>query len=332
MSLSKGVTLLVAHAKRHKHRRGAPKVEDPASNRQEISFALNYLDAFGYLSQALSGWKDLTIEDLIEGVKKFQGMAGLPKTGDLCAKVVKVMELPRCGHPDFLRDDNVQYMRVKEFVEQARLSSWTKRALTYAVTDYLPGWNKADQDNVIAAAFKAWTQYGNIECVQVAAKNADIIISVGEGARSNFDGPGGVLAWAYLPDGNDRQLLMKFDLAETWVLSPNLRGIVLMNVACHEFGHLFGLDHSRVDAALMAPFYNVQIAVPQQNDDVPRFTARYGVRTLPPVVPTLPPVVPPAPGTPTGAPAVDPVEVTVQLGKLGRWKGRLTLDPTSLAV
>lgn len=334
MSLSKGIKLLVNHSKSFKTKARGLDIEKPSSDRREIQFALNYLDAFGYLANALSGWKDLTLGDIIEGIKKFQGAANLPKTGNLCAKVIKAMEAPRCGHTDFLRADNVQYMRVREFAE-AKLPSWRKRALTYAIVDYLPGWNKSDQDTVIQGAFSAWTQHGNIEARQVGVKQADIIISIGEGARSNFDGPGGVLAWAYLPQGDDSQLTMKFDVAEVWVMAANLRGIILFNVACHEIGHLFGLDHSRIESALMAPFYNPAVAVPQLNDDIPRFTARYGVKPVPtptPVPPAPSPAPAPAPAPGGGKVAVDPVDVTVRLGTVGTYKGRLALDPTSVSI
>jgi hypothetical protein len=98
-----------------------------------------------------------------------------------------------------------------------------------------------------------------------------------------------------MPDGSDQQLLMKFDLDETWIENANQRGILLENVACHEFGHLLGLTHSQVQGALMAPYYNAAISTPQQNDDIPRILARYGPATAqPPVGPTpTPPVIPP---------------------------------------
>jgi hypothetical protein len=87
---------------------------------------------------------------------------------------------------------------------------------------------------------------------------------------------------------------MRFDLAETWVSNPQERGVLLFNVACHEFGHMLGLTHSKRKAALMAPYYSPTVAVPQWDDDILRVQARYGKNTAAP----LPPVTP-DPGTPT---------------------------------
>ncbi len=94
---------------------------------------------------------------------------------------------------------------------------------------------------------------------------------------------------------------MKFDVDEAWTLLPGQRGTMLVNVATHEFGHLMGLSHSRLQTALMAPYYNAAIAVPQSQDDITRFQARYGVRQGP--------VTPPVP-VPVPAPGVARVEIT----------------------
>lgn len=297
MSLAKARDLLVSRAK-GKRPKGARSVQynESTADPREITFALNYLNAFGYLAKELAQWKDVDLDDLVNGIKKFQNFFGLAKDGSLCAKTIKAMEAPRCGMPDFAPAHMTNARAVKAWAE-ARLPGWQKRSLQYAITDYVPGILPQTIQQILQSAFNAWTQYGNIEVQPSSTSHADIIIATGAGPRSNFDGPGGTLAWAYLPNGSDGQLSMKFDLGETWVTGANQRGILLFNVACHEFGHLFGLDHSREQSALMAPYYNALIAVPQLNDDIPRFQARYGVKgpVVPPVQPPVqPPVTPPA--------------------------------------
>lgn len=252
-----------------------PRDHEP--DERVANFTLSYLDAFGYLTKELEQWKDISLGDIVEAVKDFQKMFGLRSTGKVCVKTVRAMEAPRCGCPDHCRDHDSNTIRIKQFVN-ANLARWQKDSLKYAITEYVPGVSKPDFESTMFNAFQAWTRYGNIEVQPTRTNQADIVIMAGRGRQSNFDGPGGTLAWAYLPNGNDAQLQMRFDLDETWILNPQMRGTLLFNVACHEFGHLFGLDHSKVQSALMAPYYNASIQVPQQNDDVPRFQARYGVK------------------------------------------------------
>lgn len=278
------------------------QTSDPRSDKPEARFALNYLDAFGYLGKELSGWTDISLGDIVNAVSAFQKFFGLKETGQVDAKTVRAMELYRCGCPDLVQPDTAagaQYMKMKQFAE-LNLPRWRKTSIKYCITDYVSGLGKIDQDAIIQEAFNRWMRVAGLNIEKARSGEAcDILIGTGQGQKSNFDGPGGVLAWAYLPDGNDQQLLMRFDMDETWITDANQRGILMMNVACHEFGHLLGLDHSKVNSALMAPYYNVNIGGPQDNDDVPRIQARYGPpNAAPPVPPTAPPSPPTAPPTP----------------------------------
>lgn len=249
---------------------------------EDAAMAAQYLDAFGYTPRALADWTNISIADIIAAIKKFQGWFRLPRSGHLTPQTVKAMRWPRCGCPDIITPRHTEYAKVRAVV-RANLAAWKKRGLTYGIQSYVSGIAKGDQDVIFQKAFEAWTQYGNLSVSRVsgAGVTPDIVITTGRGRGSNFDGPSGTLAYAYLPDGSDRQLRVVFDLDETWISNPNQRGILLFNVACHEFGHALGLDHSRVSAALMAPTYNQAIALPQANDDIPRFQARYGTATPP---------------------------------------------------
>jgi len=278
-----------------KKRRAFEAVPEPSNALAKQT--LTYLDVFGYFSEELDKWKDITVGDIVDAVKVFQGMFGIKKSGELTMPTVKAMQMPRCGCPDIAQPRFAQYQAVKAFAK-ANLPAWRKRGVAYKINGYVPGISKTDFETTIYNAFQAWTKHGELNIrPATGAQVPDIVIGVGQGKQDDFDGPSGVLAWCYLPDGNDQQLQCKFDSAETWVLTPQQRGILLANVATHEFGHGLGLSHSRVGGALMAPTYNQAVAIPQDNDDIPRFVARYGARSTP-----VPPPVPPPTGTPGTTP------------------------------
>ena len=257
--------------------------KDERAQIAEMKFSVDYLSVFGYLAKYAID--NVDIDDIKKAVKTFQGWFGLKRDGIVGPKTLKAMEAPRCGCPDIVQAENpehegyVQFMKVAE----ANLTQWRKKGLKYYINSYVRGLSQSEQQGVIAGAWRAWDTVCGISVERTtSSSNADLIMDTGEGRRSNFDGPGGTLAWAYLPSGNDRQLLMRFDLGETWITDPRQRGILLFNVACHEFGHMLGLDHSRKQGALMAPYYNPNIAKPQWDDDIPRVQARYGPETAPP--------------------------------------------------
>ena len=163
-------------------------------------------------------------------------------------------------------------------------NKWRKPQLTYYVSAYVPGIPASTFDGILAAAWKGWMDVCGIQVLRtVSRETASLILATGRGGRSGFDGRGGTLAWAELPPGDDRQLLMRFDADEDW------NEPLLEAVAEHEFGHLLGLDHSRLKTALMYPYVNLRINRPQPLDDIPRIQALYGPATAPPPAPVPPP-------------------------------------------
>ncbi len=286
MSLAQAVQILTSQPIKYGTGKKATELAPPS--KPEAIFALNYMEAFGYLERSLAGWRDIKVEDITKAIGLFQRWFGLRQTLQLDPATVKSMEWPRCGHTDVTRPHQTEALAVQAFVA-ANLPRWTKDGLTYAFATFVPGLTADVQRRLTAQAFEAWTKWINLTVREATGLGtADIVIGTGQGARSNFDGPGGTLAWAYLPDGSDQRLEMRFDLGETWTDDPTGRGIMYLNVATHEYGHLLGLEHSKVPSALMAPYYSPAVAVPQQNDDIARIQARYGVRTTPDTPPPTP--------------------------------------------
>jgi len=245
---------------------------------ERLQFAVGYLSFFGYLGIELLS--NVTSEDIEKAVKAFQKWWGLKADGVVGDKTLRAMETPRCGCPDKQDSDNPdqnEYNNMQALVLENQ-AKWNKCGLKYSVQGYVTGKiPKAQQKEIIKKAWGAWNDVCGIHVEEVRhAKDADIVIKAEEGTAHKFDGRGGTLAWAYLPTGNDEQLAMKFDLAETWIANPRERGILMYNVAVHEFGHLLGLTHSKVSSAIMAPYYNPVITRPQENDDISRARKLYG--------------------------------------------------------
>lgn len=245
----------------------------------DIRLILDYLVRYGYLRiNPLSFALDLesTLEKVKDAIKEFRHRAGLAP-GEIGVDLLGKMTEPRCGCPDIQRQG----------IAEAR---WRKTSLKYFIASYVSGLSQPDQNDLIRLAWGDWMAHAGITLTPVASQQgADIIIATGRGRNQGFDGGGGTLAWAYLPNGADQQLLMRFDLDERWMKDNPQGGILFRNVACHEFGHLLGLEHSRVSTALMAPFYTPAIVQPQANDDIPRIQALYGPATTPPPIPPMPP-------------------------------------------
>jgi hypothetical protein len=271
---------------------------------ESADFAVQYLSHFFHNPEE----GEFTADKIDAYVRDFQSMTGMEVNGQLTPNVVKAMKfLPRCGCKD--------YTPISAQAGGAR--SWGLKEITYYVEKWVNGIPDSDQATLLQMAFDAWSTHADIRAKRVSSSsNANIIVSAGRGARDDFDGPSNTLAWAYLPpQPNYRgQLTMKFDLDETWIVRAADRGILYLNVATHEIGHLLGLDHSKISRALMAPYYAVSIVKPQPNDDVPRIVNLYGQATQPPPPPS-------GGGTPTGKVTVtivcDPKEIRINNKPVG---------------
>lgn len=227
--------------------------------------AINYLRFFGWLGAADEP------DAIADAAVAWQASVGLKPDGELGPKSKSIMRLPRCGCSDVLHN-RTSAMR------------WNKRELTWQIVGYVGDTLSAtEQEELTNQMWAAWTKHIDLDIRQARkSEKADIVIGAARGRRANFDGPSGTLAWAELPPGNDQQLHMMFDLDEYWITAGVAQGILYLNVGTHEGGHILGLEHSRKQSALMAPYYSAAVAEPQMNDDVPRIVSLYGDRQGPP--------------------------------------------------
>ncbi len=245
-------------------------------------FALQYISY--YFHNPVEG--PLTDEKIQEYTRTFQFFTGMDQDGALDSQVVRAMQwMPRCGVKDYPQTT----------IQGAGDPKWGLSEITYYISKYVTGLSQTDQESLIEMAWKNWTDCANFKTKRInSSSGANVIISTGKGKSDNFDGPSGTLAWAYLPPQTNfqGQLLMRFDLDEVWIKNPTDRGILYLNVACHEIGHLIGLEHSQQPKALMAPYYSVGLSTPQQVDDIPRIQSLYGPAAPAPVPPGPTPPVP----------------------------------------
>ncbi|XP_061137716.1 transforming growth factor beta regulator 1 [Syngnathus typhle] len=208
-----------------------------------------------------------------EDLETMQAFFGLEVTGVLNKETVEAMKTSRCGVSDIGR-----------YGHFPGIPKWTKKLITYRITQYTPDLSQKQVDDIIGKAFQLYSDVIPLDFKQIDDGTADIVIVFKGGSHGDFnpfDGPGRVLAHANSPglsQGGDTH----FDDDEEWTLDQ--RGVNLFLVAAHEFGHALGLDHSRDRGALMFPTYKYvntdDYKLP--DDDRQEVQALYGSRTQEP--------------------------------------------------
>uniref|UniRef100_A0A671VBV8 Peptidase metallopeptidase domain-containing protein n=1 Tax=Sparus aurata TaxID=8175 RepID=A0A671VBV8_SPAAU len=244
--------------------------------------------------------RSLALSNFTEDLQAMQSFFGLEVTGVLNNETVEVMKAPRCGVSDISRYGHFQGK-----------PRWRKRLITYRITRYTPDLSRSQVDATIAQAFQLYSDVIPLDFKQINSGTADIMILFKGGYHGDFypfDGAGGVLAHANSPGANQGGDT-HFDDDETWTLTR--RGVNLLLVAAHEFGHALGLDHSRDRRALMFPTYQYVNTNGYRlpDDDRRGVQALYGSRQPVPTTKPKPPPQPepePEPEDPTEDPNIGP--------------------------
>lgn len=153
---------------------------------------------------------------------------------------------------------------------QAQAARWPTDRITYSI-DYASarGMNPPLSDAAIQGEARIatgwWSEHLAIEFVEVPHGTAGVNIPC---TFARIDGPGGVLAQAYLADGTNRPKPLTLDVSERWVAGPPAANqVALRTVWCHEIGHSLGCDHDAANApAVMRPTYTSSIPREQERD------------------------------------------------------------------
>lgn len=240
----------------------------------DVAHLQDILQSFGYLSNNYQS--GVVCNRTLRAIKRFQRFFNL-KVDGIVGPITKGKLLERrCGVPDF--SPNITATS-ESFV--LRGCKYNKRLLTYAFVNGsgdLPGQREHD---IVRQAFDAWQEVCGLTFEEVSLSDSpDFSIawrSGHHGDGNGFDGPSNTLAHAFFPPpcGGSHAGAMHFDEAETWTEAGDVSGIVLLQVAIHEIGHLLGLSHSNDDTAIMYPYYGPD-RVNLAQDDIDGVQAMYG--------------------------------------------------------
>ncbi|MDI3292101.1 matrixin family metalloprotease [Polyangium sp. 15x6] len=232
---------------------------------EDVRAVYEYLRKYGYyqneeLAEHYPDWTpavsrepadpELFDEALEEGVRLYQAQQGLPVTGVVDAETQRIMQMPRCSHPDYYDPPSVVPTFDIENPYTHFGGTWSSTALTYRFANYTSDFSQASVRSAIENALFSWRSSSSFSFSEVSSgENISFGFYTGShGCSSAFDGSSGVLAHAYSPGGGlggD----VHFDDAEGW------SSAYLETVALHEVGHALGLGHSAESAATMYAYY-----------------------------------------------------------------------------
>ncbi|KAK2642877.1 hypothetical protein Ddye_024640 [Dipteronia dyeriana] len=251
-----------------------------------IKYVKKYLERFGYLSYHDKSSSTINYDDddddffdekLESAIKTYQTNFNLNPTGFLDSETITMMSRPRCGVPDHgmirsrMNNNSQFHSRYKLYAGNPKWPS-NKTTITYALQLGDP----IDASEPIRRALVEWGKYTPFKYEKINDfGTADIKIGFYRGDHGDccpFSGPGArAYAHAFAPTYGQ----LHFNLNQTWVNGVVEGGVDLMTVGLHELGHVLGLDHSTVEAAIMWPYLGAGATKGLNADDIQGIQALY---------------------------------------------------------
>ncbi|XP_074641164.1 matrix metalloproteinase-17-like [Tubulanus polymorphus] len=275
----------IVHDKTKDEQRTTEKLMVPQNFK---AHGLDYLMKYGYLptKEIEIGGALRSEDDLKFAIRTFQKYANIKQTGQIDQETISMMQASRCGLPDIIGSSGIGHR--KRHVGHRRRgkrystsgTKWSKKHLTYRIINHSKDLEIEDIQRAFSDAFKIWSDVTPLTFTEITgAGEADIHIRFAKRYHDDgypFDGPGRVLAHAFFP-GDRRGGDTHFDDDETWTISTSAKGMNLVSVAAHEFGHALGLTHSSVVGSMMYPWYqgwskSIQLGT----DDIHGIQSLYG--------------------------------------------------------
>lgn len=233
-----------------------------------------FLKRFGYLGEAQPSSDDLFDEQTESGVRAYQRQHNLEITGTLTPQTVSLMSRPRCG----VKEKNIVHnttgadklfgQSLFKFLDGNPKWPPEKSSLTFAFKN-----ETEDLVTAVKDSLSKWQAASHFKFQMIDDfEKADLKISFEEndhGDGTPFDG-----AYAHAdPPTFGGTLHLSYDW--NWSLTTDPKFVNLYSVTLHELGHALGLDHSKVEDAIMWPYLDLGTLKKLTDDDIQGIKALY---------------------------------------------------------